>query len=115
MLRISKISFPGFGIGEFEIESSAFSIGNIDIAWYAIIITLGMILAVVHILHLAKQVGLDFDTVIDYVLFTIPIGVIGARLYYVFAEIENVHSFKEVFNIRSGGLAIYGGIIAVLS
>lgn len=112
MLRISKISFPGFGIGEFEIESSAFSIGNIDIAWYAIIITLGMILAVVHILHLAKQVGLDFDTVIDYVLFTIPIGVIGARLYYVFAEIENFHSFKEVFNIRSGGLAIYGGIIA---
>ena len=112
MLRISKISFPGFGIGEFQIDSAAFSIGNFEIAWYAIIITLGMVAAVLHILHLTKKVGLDFDTVIDYVLITIPIGVIGARLYYVFAEIESFHSLKEVFNIRSGGLAIYGGILA---
>ena len=112
MLRTSRISFPGFGIGEFEIESAAFSLGNFEIAWYAIIITLGMIAAVFHIIHLAKQVGIIFDIVIDYVLITVPIGVIGARLYYVFAEIESFHSLKEVFNIRSGGLAIYGGILA---
>ena len=112
MLRTSKISFPGFGIGEFSIDSVAFSIGGIEIAWYAIIITIGMICAVMHIIYRAKQIGMDFDTVIDYVLFTIPIGVIGARLYYVIAEIENFDSFKEVINIRSGGLAIYGGIIA---
>jgi len=112
MLRTSKISFPGFGIGEFSIDSVAFSIGGIDIAWYAVIITLGMICAVAHIVYRANQIGMDFDTVIDYVLFTIPIGVIGARLYYVIAEIENFNSFKEVINIRSGGLAIYGGIIA---
>lgn len=112
MLRTSKISFPGLGIGEFSIDSVAFSIGNIEIAWYAIIITLGMIVAVTHLVYRAKQIGMDFDTVIDYVLFTIPIGVIGARLYYVIAEIENFDSFKEVINIRSGGLAIYGGIIA---
>lgn len=112
MLRTSKISFPGLGIGEFSIDSVAFSIGNIEIAWYAIIITLGMIVAVTHLVYRAKQIRMDFDTVIDYVLFTIPIGVIGARLYYVIAEIENFDSFKEVINIRSGGLAIYGGIIA---
>jgi len=111
-LRTSRISFPGFGIGEFEIESAAFSLGNLEIAWYAVIITLGMIFAVFHIVHLAKQVGIIFDVVIDYVLITVPIGVIGARLYYVFAEIENFHNLKEVFNIRSGGLAIYGGILA---
>ncbi len=112
MLRISKISFPGLGIGEFSIDSVAFSIGGMEIAWYAIIITLGMVCAVAHIIYRAKQIGMDVDTVIDYVLFTIPIGVIGARLYYVIAEIENFDSFKEVINIRSGGLAIYGGIIA---
>ena len=112
MLRTSKISFPGFGIGEFSIDSVAFSIGSIEIAWYAVIITLGMIVAVTHIIYRSRQIGMDFDTVIDYVLFTIPIGVIGARLYYVLAEIENFDSFKEVINIRSGGLAIYGGIIA---
>ncbi len=112
MLRISKISFPGFNIGEFEIDSVAFSIGNIDIAWYALIITLGMVLAVAHLIFRAKQVGISTDTVIDYALFTIPIGIVGARLYYVFAKLEEFDSFKEVLNIRSGGLAIYGGILA---
>ena len=112
MIRISKISFPGFGIGEFEIESAAISFGNFEIAWYAIIITIGMIFAVSHLIFRASQVGINADTVIDYALFTIPIGIIGARLYYVIAEIEQFDSFAEIINIRSGGLAIYGGIIA---
>lgn len=112
MLRTSKISFPGFGIGEFEIDSVAFEIGGIEIAWYALIITIGMIAAVAHIIFRAKQIGLKPEDTLDFVIWAIPIGVIGARLYYVLAEIENFHSFKEVINIRSGGLAIYGGIIA---
>lgn len=112
MLRTSEISFPGFGIGEFEISSVAFKIGSIEIAWYALIITIGMIAAVAHIIFRAKQVGLKPEETLDFVIWAIPIGVIGARLYYVLAEIENFHSFKEVINIRSGGLAIYGGIIA---
>lgn len=112
MLRISEISFPGFGIGEFEIDSAAFSIGSLEVAWYAIIITFGMIIAVAYLLFRAKQIGIDSDTVIDYALFTIPIGIIGARLYYVIGDIDSFHSFRDVINIRSGGLAIYGGIIA---
>lgn len=112
MLRTSKISFPGFGIGEFEIDSVAFRINNIEIAWYAIIITLGMIAAVAHIIFRAKQIGLRPEDTLDFVIWAIPIGVVGARLYYVLAEIDSFHSFKEVINIRSGGLAIYGGIIA---
>jgi phosphatidylglycerol:prolipoprotein diacylglycerol transferase len=112
MLRTSKISFPGFGIGEFEIDSTAISIGNFEIAWYAVIITIGMIFAVLHLIFRANQVGINVDTVIDFVLFTIPIGIIGARVYYVIAEFERFDSFAEMINIRSGGLAIYGGIIA---
>ena len=112
MLRISKLSFPGFKIGEFEVDSVAFSIGSIEIAWYAIIITLGMICAVSYTIYRAKQVGISVDTIIDYALFVIPSGVIGARLYYVLTTLESYHSFKDVINIRNGGLAIYGGILA---
>ncbi len=112
LLKTSKISFPGLGIGEFTVDSVAFRIGNIEIAWYALIITLGMILAVVHLIFRAKQVGISVDTIIDYVLITIPVGIIGARLYYVIFSPEKFNSFLEVINIRGGGLAIYGGIIA---
>ena len=112
MLRISEISFPGFGIGSFEVKSSAFSIGSIEIAWYAIIITFGMILAVSYLIFRAGQVGINVDTILDYALITIPVGIIGARLYYVLSKLESFDSFKEVINIRGGGLAIYGGLLA---
>ena len=112
MLRISKISFPGLGIDWFEVDSVAFSIGNIDIAWYAIIITLGMICAVAYTIFRANQVGISVDTIIDYALIVIPSGVIGARLYYVLTKLDSFDTFLDVINIRNGGLAIYGGIIA---
>lgn len=112
MLRISKISFPGFGIGEFSVDSVAFEIFGIEIAWYAVLITFGMVCCITYAVLQAKKIGVTFDDVVDFALFTIPIGVIGARLYYVLSEIEQYHSFKDVINIREGGLAIYGGIIA---
>jgi len=112
MLKTSKISFPGLGIGEFTVDSVAFSIGDVDIAWYALIITLGMILAVTHLIFRAKQVGISVDTILDYVLITIPVGIIGARLYYVIFSPGHFDSFYDVINIREGGLAIYGGILA---
>ncbi len=112
VLRISTASFPGFGIGEMELDSVAFSIGSFDIAWYALIIVTGMIAAVSYLIFRAGKIGLSSEDVLDCVLFTIPIGVIGARLYYVIMNIEGYTSLGEVFDIRSGGLAIYGGILA---
>lgn len=111
MLRISKISFPGLGIGEFEVNSEAFNIFGISIAWYAVIITLGMIAAVAYTIFRARKIGITIDDVIDYALFTIPIGIIGARLYYVVTNLDQYHGFLDIINIRNGGLAIYGGII----
>ena len=61
MLRVSKLSFPGFGIGEFDIDSVAFTIGKTDIAWYAVIITIGIILAVSYLIYRAKQVGIKMN------------------------------------------------------
>ena len=112
MLRISKLSFPGLGIGEFAVNSDAFTVFGVSIAWYALIITCGMICAVAYTVFRAGKIGIILDDVLDYVIFTIPIGIIGARLYYVIAEIEYYHTLADVFNIREGGLAIYGGIIA---
>lgn len=112
MLRISRISFPGLGIGEFNVESQAFEIFGVSIAWYAIFITLGMIGAVVYTLYRSKMIGITIDDVLDFAIFAIPIGIIGARVYYVLTKLEEYSSFKEMLNIRNGGLAIYGGIIA---
>ena len=112
MLRISKISFPGLGIEEFSVNSVAFEIFGMEIAWYALFITFGMICCITYAVLQSRKIGMTFDDVIDFALFTIPIGVIGARLYYVLSELDQYHSFKEVINIREGGLAIYGGIIA---
>ena len=116
MLKISKISFPGLGIGEFEVDSVAFELPwfggeTLEIAWYALLITIGMILATTFIILSAKRIGITADDVIDFALLVIPIGVVGARLYYVFSKFEQYHSFYDVINIRDGGLAIYGGII----
>lgn len=115
MLYTSKISFPGLGIDEFNVNSVAFNIPGteIGIAWYAIIITFGMLCCIAYVIFQAKKIGVTVDDIIDYALFTIPIGVIGARLYYVIFDNENTYeTLAEVFNIRGGGLAIYGGIIA---
>ncbi len=115
MLYTSKISFPGLGIEEFSVNSVAFTIPGTDIgiAWYAIIITFGMLCCIAYVILQSKKIGVTIDDIIDYALFTIPIGVIGARLYYVIFDTENTYeTLAEVFNIRGGGLAIYGGIIA---
>lgn len=112
MLRISKVSFPGFGIGDFWLNSVAFELFGVEIAWYAIFITLGMVAAVAYTVYMSKKIGITAEDVIDYAIWVIPIGIVGARLYYVLCEIDSYNSFLEVINIRNGGLAIYGGIIA---
>jgi len=111
MLSISKISFPGIGIGEFEVDSVAFQIGELKVAWYGVIITIGIILAVAYTVFRAKQVGISVDDIIDYAIFVVPAGVIGARIYYVLMELDRYDTFLEVIDITNGGLAIYGGII----
>ena len=93
----------------------AFSIGNFDIRWYGIIISLGMIIAIGIVNINAKKKNLNFDTILDLFLWCFPMAIIGARTYYVLFEIENYHSIIDALNIREGGLAIHGGIIGAFS
>ncbi len=116
MLHISRISFPGLGIPEFEVQSTAFTIhiGSFyrEIPWYAIIITLGIILCFVYITWRAKAIGLSLDDILDMGIITVISGIVGARLYYVLTTLSRYDSFWDVFKIWEGGLAIYGALIA---
>ena len=122
MSHSSIISFPGLGIGEFSVKSVAFTLPigeGIDIAWYALIITIGMICCLLYAVFQARKIGVTIDDIIDYALVVIPFGVIGARLYYVIFDTKHtylsddpIETIINVFNIRQGGLAIYGAIIA---
>ncbi len=102
--------FPGIGIGEFTVNKVAFAIGGLEVRWYGIIITLGMVLAVLYAWYRTKQIGVSVDDLLDYAIFAILFGVLGARLYYVIFD-GGISSFWEIFAIWQGGLGIYGGVI----
>ena len=114
MLKISIISFPGLGIPEFKINSVALNIFGLEIAWYGLIITLGMVLACSYVVYRAKQNKIITDDIIDLAIFVILFGIAGARLYYVLTSLSDYNSFWDIFKIWEGGLGIYGGIIAGL-
>lgn len=93
---------------------------NLDIYWYGFLIALGMVLAMIYAFSRCRKFGLDPDRFTDTVLAGLIGGIIGARLYYVIFSIDNYITeegtldFSLIFNIRDGGLAIYGGIIGGL-
>ncbi len=107
----NMIGFEGIGISPFSMNRIAFSVGSFNVYWYAIIITVGLILAVSFCMWQAKKFDLTVDNVLDVLLWGLPIGVICARAYYVLFELDQYNSFWEMINIRDGGLAIYGGVI----
>lgn len=107
----NMVGFEGVGISPFLMDRIAFSIGSFDIYWYALIITVGLILAVLFCMWQAKKFDLTVDNILDVLLFGLPVGVICARAYYVIFQWDQYESFAEMVNIRDGGLAIYGGVI----
>ncbi len=111
--RITTISFPGFGIGWFRVNSVAISIGKINIAWYALIITFGIIAAFLYIAWRGKEFGLSSDDLIDMGIPTVIFGILGARMYYVLTTLHEYEyeGFIDVIAIWNGGLAIYGALI----
>lgn len=113
MLRNNVVSFPGLNIGEFEISNVAFKMGeNFEVMWYGVVIALGMLMAIAYASLRCKQSKISIDDLTDIAIFAIIFGVIGARLYYVIFKPDSFKTIWDVLDIRSGGLAIYGGIIA---
>lgn len=105
------ISFPGLGL-EFNVNRIAFSIGSIDIYWYAVIIATGFMLALLFLFKNAKKFGIDSERAVDVIFFAVILGIIGARAYFVAFQWDMYKdNLMEIFNIRGGGLGFYGGII----
>ncbi len=90
----------------------AFSVFGLDIMWYAVMITSGMIIAVLICCKRAHKHSLTPENVMNFIIFCIPASIIGARLYYVaFNWSIYAGDFFKIINIRAGGLAIHGGLI----
>lgn len=88
------------------------TIFGFSIAFYGIIIGIGMLLGITLAARDAEKRGIGEDTIYDFALLGIVFGVIGARLYYVFFQWDNYRgNLLEILNLRAGGLAIYGGVI----
>ena len=111
------ISFPGIGIEPFAVSKVAFTIPigkGIDVAWYGIILTLGIIAGVGYaIFRTRTEQGITSEDIMDYALWTVIIAIIGARTYYVLTTLDShsYDSFYDVIAIWNGGIAIYGAII----
>ena len=108
------LEFPKLGLS-FELNSVAFTLFGIEIKWYGVLITLGIILAFLYALKRTRSFGIDPDRMFDVSLAGLVGGVIGARLFYVIFEWDLYKDdLLSIFNTRKGGLAIYGGIIGAL-
>lgn len=105
------ISFPFLNLS-FTINRVAFSIGNFSIYWYGIIIALGLALAILYSTNECKRVELKTDDFFNMLLIALPVSIVCARLYYVIFSWETYSDdLMSIFDIRSGGIAIYGAVI----
>lgn len=106
------VKFPGLNLS-FSIHPIAITVFGVDIYFYAICIVGGILLSLVLCYLSKEKFGMDFEFVLESLIHAIFIGIIGARIYYVAFNLKNSEiSLNNVLNLRNGGLAIYGGLIA---
>ena len=106
------IAFPNLGIYLRNVPKTIM-IGNFGIALYGVVIAIGMMLGLVLAARIAKKSGLDPDVIWDLAAPLIIFSILGARIYYVIFMWDFYKNDPiQILNIRGGGLAIYGGIIA---
>ncbi|MBQ0059719.1 MAG: prolipoprotein diacylglyceryl transferase [Lachnospiraceae bacterium] len=109
-----QINFPHLGIFLEHVPQS-FNIGSFSIAMYGVMIALGMIVGLTIATWRAKETNQKEDTYIDIFLLIVLFGISGARIYYVIFQWDYYSKYPlEIFNLRQGGLAIYGGIILAI-
>ena len=110
-MGINDISFPHLNIYLHDVPKG-FSVFGFWIALYGVIIAIGMMAGVAIAIYDRKSRGLSEDPIWDLALIGIPSGIVGARIYYIiFAWEYYKDDLLQVFNLRQGGLAIYGGVI----
>ena len=110
----TSIQFPNLHITINNMPKN-FHLFGIDIAIYGCIIAFGMLAGIWIACMEAKRTGQDYNQYIDFAIYAILFSVIGARIYYVVFSWDYYSRHPlEIINIREGGLAIYGGVIAAI-
>lgn len=110
----TSIYFPNLGIRLPNVPRG-FSVFGFNIAFYGLCIAIGMLGGIWMARWQAKRSGQKPDDYLDFALWAIPLSVVGARIYSVAFEWDYYkNDLKQIFNLRNGGLAIYGGLIAAI-
>ena len=112
----ADIIFPNLGIQFGTINRIAFSLFGLDVYWYGVLIVLGVVAGLFFGGYLApKKTGQNPNLYSDFALIAIPACIVGARLFYVVFNWDSMGgNFWNIFNTRTGGLAIFGVIIAAI-
>jgi len=107
----TSINFPNIGL-YFENIGKSITIFGFEIAYYGMAVALGMLVGVMLAYNEAKKTGQNAEQYIDVAMVSISSAIVGARLYYViFSWQDYQNNLLDIFNLRKGGLAIYGGVI----
>ena len=110
-MNAGDIAFPHLGI-YLENVPRSFTVFGFEIAFYGLIIGIGVLAGILMAVHQAKVSGENPDTIWDFAIYAVIFSVIGARIYYViFAWDYYKDNLLSIFNTRNGGMAIYGGVI----
>lgn len=110
----ADIAFPHLGIAIDSLPKEI-TIGGFTIAYYGVIIALGMLGGLMLARWQAKRTGQNPELYMDYAIVGVLFAIVGARLYYVAFSWDNYKdNLLQIFNTRGGGMAIYGGVIAAV-
>lgn len=94
-------------------DPTAFSLGPLDVRWYALFILTGIFAAIGPCSWLAERRGLDSEFVLDLAPIIVISALVGARLYYILLRWDYYLDHPaETINVRLGGMTIHGGIVA---
>ena len=111
-MDVTDIAFPHLGI-YLENVPRNFSVFGFRIAFYGVIIGIGILCGILMAAYIAKKEDTNPDLIWDFAIYAIVCSIIGARIYYVIFEWDVYRNdLLSIFNIRKGGLAIYGAVIA---
>lgn len=108
---MNTVTFPLLNL-KLELSRIAFSIGHIDIYWYAVLMMSAFIIALIIFKIKDGMFNIKFSDILDLSIYVIPISIISARIYYILFNLDYYINYPEqILNLKAGGLAIYGGII----
>src|SRR5687768_9304715 len=95
--------------------------GNpLPIYWYGILASIGIFVGAFYASKHIEKEGGDPDLIWDALLWVLIAGLLGARLWYVIAEIIGgggqvfTEDLRQILNFRAGGLNIFGGAVGGL-